>query len=62
MADEESLGKVPVALSPRDRFVEYLQSRGMRVTQQRLALVDTTSISTPISSWSSCRAPGSPDM
>ena len=29
----------PVALSPRERFVEFLQSRGMRVTQQRLALV-----------------------
>ena len=40
MAEESSLGKVPVALSPRDRFVEYLQSRSMRVTQQRLALVD----------------------
>lgn len=38
MAD--SLGNVPVALSPRDRFVEFLQSRGMRVTQQRLALVE----------------------
>ena len=37
---EESLGRVPVALSPRERFVEFLQSRGMRVTQQRLALVD----------------------
>src|SRR4051812_29078069 len=37
---EESLGRVPVSLSPRDRFVEYLQSRGMRVTQQRLALVE----------------------
>jgi Fur family ferric uptake transcriptional regulator len=40
MSDSSSLGNVPVALSPRDRFVEYLQSRGMRVTQQRLALVD----------------------
>ena len=37
---DESLGHVPVALSPRERFVEFLQSRGMRVTQQRLALVD----------------------
>jgi Fur family transcriptional regulator, ferric uptake regulator len=36
----DSLAHVPVALSPRERFVEYLQSRGMRVTQQRLALVD----------------------
>jgi Fur family ferric uptake transcriptional regulator len=40
MTEQPSLGHVPVALSPRDRFVEYLQSRGMRVTQQRLALVD----------------------
>jgi Fur family ferric uptake transcriptional regulator len=40
MSDASSLGNVPVALSPRDRFVEFLQSRGMRVTQQRLALVD----------------------
>lgn len=36
----DSLGRVPVALSPRERFVEFLQSRGMRVTQQRLALVE----------------------
>ena len=40
MADNSSLGHVPVASTPRDRFIEYLQSRGMRVTQQRLALVD----------------------
>jgi len=40
MPEAESLGHVPVALSPRERFVEFLQSRGMRVTQQRLALVD----------------------
>lgn len=39
-AAESSLGRVAVSLSPRDRFVEYLQSKGMRVTQQRLALVD----------------------
>ena len=38
--EEESLERVPVSLSPRDRFVEFLQSRGMRVTAQRLALVD----------------------
>jgi Fur family ferric uptake transcriptional regulator len=40
MDEQSSLGRVPVALSPRERFVEYLQSRSMRVTQQRLALVD----------------------
>ncbi|MCU0880954.1 MAG: transcriptional repressor [Pirellulaceae bacterium] len=39
-AAEPSLGHVAVSLSPRERFVEYLQSKGMRVTQQRLALVD----------------------
>ena len=40
MSDQSPLGHVPVASSPRERFVEYLQSRGMRVTQQRLALVE----------------------
>ena len=40
MADTDSLGSVQVSLSPRDRFVEFLQSRGMRVTAQRLALVE----------------------
>ncbi|HEY2414340.1 MAG TPA: Fur family transcriptional regulator [Pirellulaceae bacterium] len=40
MSEHSPLSNVPVALSPRDRFVEYLQSRGMRVTQQRLSLVD----------------------
>ena len=34
------LAHVPVSSTPRERFVEYLQSRGMRVTQQRLALID----------------------
>ena len=40
MSESSSLGHVPVSSTPKDRFVEYLQSRGMRVTQQRLALVD----------------------
>jgi Fur family transcriptional regulator, ferric uptake regulator len=40
MSNDFSLGEVQVALSPRERFEEYLQSRGKRVTQQRLALVD----------------------
>src|SRR6187401_3460102 len=39
-ASDDSLGNVPVALSPRERFVEFLQSRGMRVTQQRKLLVE----------------------
>jgi Fur family ferric uptake transcriptional regulator len=34
-----SLGTVEVALSPMERFEEYLQSRGKRVTQQRRMLV-----------------------
>ncbi len=37
---EPDLGKVPVALSPQERFEEYLQSKGMRNTEQRRALVD----------------------
>ena len=40
MSPETPLENVPVASTPRERFVEYLQSRGMRVTQQRLALVE----------------------
>ena len=40
MAEDFSLGTVQVALSPRERFEEFLQSRGKRVTQQRLSIVD----------------------
>ena len=35
-----ALGSVHVASSPQERFSEYLQSRGKRITQQRRALVD----------------------
>jgi len=35
-----ALGSVNVASSPQERFSEYLQSRGKRITQQRRALVD----------------------
>jgi Fur family ferric uptake transcriptional regulator len=35
-----SLGTVEVPLSPMERFEEYLQSRGKRVTQQRRILVN----------------------
>ena len=34
------LGTVKVASSPQQRFAEYLQSKGKRITQQRRALVD----------------------
>src|SRR6185295_15760760 len=40
MANDFSLGEVHVSLSPKERFDEYLQSRGKRITQQRRALVD----------------------
>jgi Fur family transcriptional regulator, ferric uptake regulator len=40
MSNEYDLGTVEVALSPRERFEEFLQSKGKRVTQQRLKLVD----------------------
>ena len=40
MARDFSLGTVEVSLSPRERFEEYLQSRGKRTTQQRRLLVD----------------------
>ena len=37
---EPSLGAVEVSLSPVDRFEEYLQSKGMRSTEQRRLLVE----------------------
>ncbi len=37
---EFGLGVVQVASSPQERFSEYLQSRGKRITQQRRALVE----------------------
>jgi Fur family transcriptional regulator, ferric uptake regulator len=40
MAQDFSLGTVEVALSPRERFEEYLQARGKRITQQRRILVE----------------------
>ena len=40
MPNDFSLGEVQVSLSPQERFEEYLQSRGKRITQQRRALVD----------------------
>ena len=40
MSDEYSLGSVVVALSPLERFEEYLQSRDMRMTKPRRLLLD----------------------
>jgi Fur family ferric uptake transcriptional regulator len=40
MPHDFSLAEVQVALSPQERFEEYLQSRGKRITQQRRSLVD----------------------
>ncbi len=40
MSNEFSLGTVEVSLSPQQRFEEYLQSRGKRITQQRRVLVE----------------------
>jgi len=40
MPNDFSLAEVQVSLSPHERFEEYLQSRGKRITQQRRALVD----------------------
>ena len=39
-SDDFALGSVQVALSPLERFEEFLQSRGMRVTQERRFIVD----------------------
>jgi Fur family ferric uptake transcriptional regulator len=40
MPDNHSLGTVQVSLTPQERFEEYLQSRGMRNTEQRRILVE----------------------
>jgi Fur family ferric uptake transcriptional regulator len=40
MSDDFSLGSVSVALSPLERFEEYLQSRGKRVTRQCRVIVE----------------------
>jgi len=37
---QKPLGSVEVSLSPLERFEEYLQSRGKRITQQRKTLVE----------------------
>ena len=39
-APEYSLGSVETALSPQERFAEFLQARGKRVTRQRRMIVD----------------------
>ena len=40
MSNDFALGTVHVSSSPQERFAEYLQSKGKRITQQRRALVD----------------------
>jgi Fur family ferric uptake transcriptional regulator len=40
MSDHYALGEVQVSLTPLERFEEYLQSRGMRNTEQRRILID----------------------
>ena len=40
MTQDFSLGTVEVALTPRERFEEFLQSKGKRATQQRRIIVD----------------------
>jgi len=40
MSSDQPLESVEVSLAPRERFEEYLQSRGKRVTHQRMFLVD----------------------
>ncbi|MBX3426679.1 MAG: transcriptional repressor [Pirellulales bacterium] len=40
MSSGFALGEVQVSSSPQERFAEYLQSRGKRITSQRRALID----------------------
>ena len=41
MPDSFSLRSVPVALPPAERFSQFLQSRGKRITRQRRLIVET---------------------
>jgi Fur family ferric uptake transcriptional regulator len=41
MSGSFSLGSVDVKLSPAERFAQFLQSRGKRITQQRRLIVET---------------------
>lgn len=40
-SDDFSLGSVETSMSPLERFQEFLESRGKRLTQQRRILVET---------------------
>lgn len=40
MGSSYELGTVEVSSSPQDRFSEFLQSKGKRITQQRRILID----------------------
>jgi len=40
VASEFSLGSVETSLSPQERFTEFLQARGKRITRQRRVIVD----------------------
>ncbi len=40
MPEEQSLGSIEVALTPLQRFEEFLRSRGMRNTEQRKILIE----------------------
>ncbi len=41
MSESEALGSVPVELPPGERFAQFLQGRGKRVTEQRRQIVET---------------------
>lgn len=43
VASDFSLGSVDVALTPRERFAEFLRARGKRITRQREAIVEHVS-------------------
>ena len=49
MTENYTLGEIQVALTPQARFEEYLQSRGMRNTEQRASWSSTSSVTTSTS-------------
>lgn len=40
MSEKSSLGAIPVPLPPTERFAEFLQTRGKRITRQRELIIE----------------------
>ena len=39
-SEDQSVGQIPVSVSPKDKFEEYLRTKGMRFTQERSIILE----------------------